>query len=153
MFWGPRASNDKFPDVLSVVARKTAEASVVIMRADMMRAIEKLYVIRPKYAPPVYMAIDGGEFYLGLELTDSGSAAQIKLVADCQGDEQRYRFNLLYLRDAFQSLASDEVKINLVRLGNGVKCMIVEDGDERNVRLLSALRDGAPQDDEGDDEV
>ena len=154
IFWGLRASDDKFPDVMSVIAKTTDDARITITRGDMKRAIDKLYAIRPKYAPPVYLSTEGGSFIFGMEQTEDGSAAAIKLTAVLSGGEHRYRFNLLYLRDAFQSLSAEEVTMRLVRLGNGVKCLIVEDGyDERNVRLLAALHDGPPTEEEGKDEV
>jgi DNA polymerase III subunit beta len=128
-----------YPDCEQLLAQFSFEKEVILEKAPLVKALERLAVLTDKKAQGIYLQFDGSLQQLRLSIEREFGKGDLVIVANLPSEMMlNIQFNLKYLIEAAKAIPSTSIKIHLQQSDH--PAMLVPHGDRPNPEVEMSMR-------------
>jgi DNA polymerase-3 subunit beta len=128
-----------YPDCEQLLAQFSFEKEVILEKAPLVKALERLAVLTDKKAQGIYLQFDGSLQQLRLSIEREFGKGDLVIVANLPSEMMlNIQFNLKYLIEAAKAIPSTSIKMHLQQSDH--PAMLVPYGDRPNPDVEMSMR-------------
>lgn len=128
-----------YPDCEQLLAQFSFEKEVIVEKAPLVKALERLAVLTDKKAQGIYLQFDGSLQQLRLSIEREFGKGDLVIVANLPSEMMlNIQFNLKYLIEAAKAIPSTSIKMHLQQSDH--PAMLVPYGDRPNPEVEMSMR-------------
>ncbi len=128
-----------YPDCEQLLTKFSFEKEVILEKAPLVKALERLSVLTDKKEKGIYLQFDGSLQQLRLSIEREFGKGDQVIVANLPTEMMlNIQFNLKYLIEAAKAIPSSSVKMHLQQSDH--PAMLVPDGDKANLEVEMSMR-------------
>ncbi|WP_413176328.1 DNA polymerase III subunit beta [Anabaena azotica] len=128
-----------YPDCEQLLAQFSFEKEVIVEKAPLVKALERLAVLTDKKAQGIYLQFDGSLQQLRLSIEREFGKGDLVIVANLPTEMMLHiQFNLKYLIEAAKAIPSTSIKMHLQQSDH--PAMLVPHGDRPNPEVEMSMR-------------
>jgi DNA polymerase-3 subunit beta len=128
-----------YPDCEQLLAKFSFEKEVIVEKAPLVKALERLAVLTDKKAQGIYLQFDGSLQQLRLSIEREFGKGDLVIVANLPTEMMlNIQFNLKYLIEAAKAIPSTSIKMHLQQSDH--PAMLVPYGDRPNPEVEMSMR-------------
>ncbi|WP_242039738.1 DNA polymerase III subunit beta [Anabaena sphaerica] len=128
-----------YPDCEQLLAQFSFEKEVILEKAPLVKALERLAVLTDKKAQGIYLQFDGSLQQLRLSIEREFGKGDLVIVANLPSEMMlNIQFNLKYLIEAAKAIPSTSIKMHLQQSDH--PAMLVPHGDRPNPEVEMSMR-------------
>ncbi|MEA5551337.1 DNA polymerase III subunit beta [Anabaena cylindrica UHCC 0172] len=128
-----------YPDCEQLLAKFSFEKEVILEKAPLVKALERLSVLTDKKEKGIYLQFDGNLQQLRLSIEREFGKGDQVIVANVPTEMMlNIQFNLKYLIEAAKAIPSSSIKMHLQQSDH--PAMLVPDGDRANPEVEMFMR-------------
>jgi DNA polymerase III subunit beta len=128
-----------YPDCEQLLTKFSFEKEVILEKAPLVKALERLSVLTDKKEKGIYLQFDGSLQQLRLSIEREFGKGDQVIVANLPTEMMlNIQFNLKYLIEAAKAIPSSSIKMHLQQSDH--PAMLVPDGDRANPEVEMSMR-------------
>ncbi|WP_242045400.1 DNA polymerase III subunit beta [Anabaena catenula] len=128
-----------YPDCEQLLTKFSFEKEVILEKAPLVKALERLSVLTDKKEKGIYLQFDGSLQQLRLSIEREFGKGDQVIVANLPTEMMlNIQFNLKYLIEAAKAIPSSNIKMHLQQSDH--PAMLVPDGDRANLEVEMSMR-------------
>ncbi len=128
-----------YPDCEQLLTKFSFEKEVILEKAPLVKALERLSVLTDKKEKGIYLQFDGSLQQLRLSIEREFGKGDQVIVANLPTEMMlNIQFNLKYLIEAAKAIPSSSIKMHLQQSDH--PAMLVPDGDRANLEVEMSMR-------------
>ncbi|WP_342342686.1 DNA polymerase III subunit beta [Anabaena sp. PCC 7938] len=128
-----------YPDCEQLLTKFSFEKEVILEKAPLVKALERLSVLTDKKEKGIYLQFDGSLQQLRLSIEREFGKGDQVIVANLPTEMMlNIQFNLKYLIEAAKAIPSSSIKMHLQQSDH--PAMLVPDGDRPNPEVEMSMR-------------
>ncbi|WP_144052327.1 DNA polymerase III subunit beta [Anabaena sp. PCC 7108] len=128
-----------YPDCEQLLTKFSFEKEVILEKAPLVKALERLSVLTDKKEKGIYLQFDGSLQQLRLSIEREFGKGDQVIVANLPTEMMlNIQFNLKYLIEAAKAIPSSSIKMHLQQ--SDYPAMLVPDGDKLNPEVEMSMR-------------
>jgi DNA polymerase-3 subunit beta len=128
-----------YPDCEQLLTKFSFEKEVILEKAPLVKALERLSVLTDKKEKGIYLQFDGSLQQLRLSIEREFGKGDQVIVANLPIEMMlNIQFNLKYLIEAAKAIPSSSIKMHLQQSDH--PAMLVPDGDRANLEVEMSMR-------------